>query len=243
MSSLPIINNDWPLIIHVTDLNIEKEIRVNGTLHIGGCIIKLINALNIRTDWSDYALWWPTKKQWLLKTKYTLDQYNIQANEKLKFTPIHKSIRLELPDLQQIDFKLNFSINLLQLMQIVCKNLGIRHFEELSLLRDYDNGSSSSSSGGGGASNMGSTLTLVKAHQHQFDSNNTTGGGGGSHHSDNTSTSLNDTKSIDKLSFEYDPQHLAMSPLIYYGVGNSIHEKLKLMAKYKSLIDKAKVNS
>ena len=92
MQSTAII--DWPLIIKIPDFdNIVKEIRVHGGLHIGGCIIKLINLIQQTTDWSDYALWWPSKKIWLLKTKFTLDQYGLQANDQLMFTQINKNIR------------------------------------------------------------------------------------------------------------------------------------------------------
>ncbi len=132
---------DWSLVIKLPDFNLIQEIRVHGTLHIGGCILKLINTIVLSSqqqhiDWSDYALWWPSKKLWLLKTKFTLDQYGVQANEQLIFTPIHKNICLELPDLQRIELKLNFSINLLQLVQNICKNLSIKHYEELSLLKN-----------------------------------------------------------------------------------------------------------
>ena len=136
---------DWPLIIKIPDFDegCTKEIRVHGGLHIGGCIIKLINLIQQTTDWSDYALWWPSKKIWLLKTKFTLDQYGLQASDQLIFTHIHKNIRLELPDLQKIEMKINFSINLFEVVQTICKNFGIKHYEELSLLKTATNGEDS----------------------------------------------------------------------------------------------------
>ena len=196
-----IMNNDWPLIIKIPDFNSTQELRVHGSQHIGGCIVKLINLITRQTtDWSDYALWWPSKKLWLLKTKFTLDQYGLQANDQLLFTHIHKNIRLELPDLQQIELKMNFSINLFELVQIICKNLGIKHYEELSLLRVSN-----------GEKNIKET-TLVADNQ--------------------------DGKSYDKLSFDYDPQHLLMSPIV-----SNIQDKLKSFTRYKNAFDKTKVNN
>ena len=57
-------------------------------------------------DWSDHAMWWPEKNIWLDKTRWTLDQYNITADAVIYFTPMHKTIRIQLPDLRYIDCQL-----------------------------------------------------------------------------------------------------------------------------------------
>ena len=41
-------------------------------------------------DWSDHALWWPERNNWLTRTRFTLDQYGVQADALLYFTPVHK---------------------------------------------------------------------------------------------------------------------------------------------------------
>jgi kindlin 2 len=220
-----LVNNDWPLVIKIPEkMNNVHEVRVHGTLHIGGCILKLINLeTSQQTDWSDFALWWPSKKIWLLKTKFTLDQYGLQANDKLFFTQIHKQIRLELPDLQQIELKLNFSISLFHLIQVICKKLGIKHYEELSLLKfdsNYESSSYNTLSGGGKSAALSRLVLNVNS-------------------GSNENISISDSsKSVDKTAFEYDPQQLSMSPLV-----SNIQDKLKLFQKYKSLFDKCRYNN
>lgn len=47
-------------------------------------------------DWSDHALWWPTKNIWLLRTRSTLDQCGVHADALLHFTPMHKILRVQV---------------------------------------------------------------------------------------------------------------------------------------------------
>jgi kindlin 2 len=75
-------------------------------------------------DWSDHALWWPEKNMWLKKPRLTLDQYGVQADAKLEFTPMHKNIRLQMPDLQILDIKVDFSVNVFKAVIVLCKELG-----------------------------------------------------------------------------------------------------------------------
>jgi hypothetical protein len=110
------------------------------------------------------ALWWPDRHKWLKHTRSTLDQvcspYNflnnfffqigVTAATYLEFTPMHKYIkyrgfifsnasfifRVQLPDFQQIDARLDFSSSVLKVTQELCRELSIRHPEELSLKRD-----------------------------------------------------------------------------------------------------------
>jgi hypothetical protein len=136
ISSIPSVN--WELKVNIDEFDlVEQSLRVTGDLHIGGVIIQLVEKLTpvIRNDWSDFSLWWPDKKQWLNKTKMTLDQYGVQADAILSFTRTHKYIQVQMPDLQVLDLNVDFSLNIFNLMKQVCKDLSIRHPEELSLLR------------------------------------------------------------------------------------------------------------
>jgi len=125
----------WTLTIFVTDLQVERTLRVRGDLHIGGVMIRLVDELDIAMDWSDHAMWWPEKNIWLDKTRFTLDQYNITADAVIHFTPMHKTLRIQLPDLRYIDCSVDFSIKTFNASVNLCKELGIRHPEELSLCK------------------------------------------------------------------------------------------------------------
>ncbi|XP_067939414.1 fermitin family homolog 2-like [Watersipora subatra] len=125
----------WVISIHVTDLFVDKTLRVNGDLHVGGVMFKLVESLAVPADWSDHALWWPEKCLWLNKSRVTLNQYGVHADAKLHFTPMHKTMRIQLPDLQLIDLKIDFSVNVFNAVLQLCKEMGVRHPEELSLLR------------------------------------------------------------------------------------------------------------
>lgn len=86
-------------------------------------------------DWSDHALWWPLKNTWLKRTRTTLDQAGIQADTQLHFTPMHKILRVQMPDLRFVDSRVDFSVNSFNAVVQLCSDLGIRHPEELSLSR------------------------------------------------------------------------------------------------------------
>lgn len=90
-------------------------------------------------DWSDHALWWPVKNTWLSRTRTTLDQYGVQADALLHFTPMHKTLRVQLPDLRYIDARVDFSVKTFTAVVQLCKDLGIRHPEELSFSRPLVN--------------------------------------------------------------------------------------------------------
>ena len=75
-------------------------------------------------DWSDHALFWPERNQWLLRTKSTLDQYGVDAEASLVFTPMHKMLRVQLPDLRHLDLRVNFSAKCFDLVIDICKDLG-----------------------------------------------------------------------------------------------------------------------
>lgn len=128
-------DGSWELNVLVTDLQVERTLRVKGDLHIGGLMFSLVEELDVAIDWSDHALWWPKKNMWLCRTRSTLDQCGIQADAVLHFTPMHKYLKLQLPDLRFIDIKADFSAKTFTAVKKLCKELGIRHPEELSLCR------------------------------------------------------------------------------------------------------------
>ncbi|XP_014677350.1 PREDICTED: unc-112-related protein-like [Priapulus caudatus] len=71
---------------------------------------------------------------WLSRTRSTLDQYGVQADAVLHFTPMHKVLHIQLPDLQYVDMRVDFSVKVFATVVSISKELGIRHPEELSLL-------------------------------------------------------------------------------------------------------------
>ena len=89
-------------------------------------------------DWSDHAMWWPEKNIWLDKTRWTLDRYSITADALIHFTPMHKTLRIQLPDLRFIDCNVDFSVRTFNASIVLCKDLGIRHPEELSMCKPLD---------------------------------------------------------------------------------------------------------
>lgn len=128
-------DGSWELRVYVTDLQVERNLRVKGDLHIGGVMLKLVEDLDVAIDWSDHALWWPEKNMWLTHTRSTLDQCGVQADAILHFTPMHKTLRVQLPDLQYFDLKVDFSVKTFASVVNLCKELGLRHPEELSFCR------------------------------------------------------------------------------------------------------------
>jgi len=128
----------WDLTVFVTDLQVERTLRVKGDLHIGGVMIKLVDSLDIAMDWSDHAIWWPTRNIWLDKTRWTLDQYSVNADTVIHFTPMHKTLRIQLPDLRYLDCVVDFSVKTFNSGVQMCRLHGLRHPEELSLCKPLD---------------------------------------------------------------------------------------------------------
>uniref|UniRef100_A0A914LXZ4 PH domain-containing protein n=3 Tax=Meloidogyne TaxID=189290 RepID=A0A914LXZ4_MELIC len=126
----------WKLGIFITDLNKSKDILVRGDLTIGNLMMQLVEQMEENQDWSDHAIWWPDRRKWLKHTRSTLDQIGVTATTFLEFTPMHKPARVELPDRQILDARLDFSVPVLKVTQKLCQELGIRHPEELSIKRD-----------------------------------------------------------------------------------------------------------
>lgn len=129
--------NTWNLRIFITDLQVEKQLRVRGDQHIGGIMLQLVDPEHPK-DWSDHALWWPEKNIWLTRTRSTLDQVGVQADCLLHFTPMHKTLRVQLPDLRFLDCRVDFSIKTFGAVVNLCKDLDIRHPEELSFCKPLE---------------------------------------------------------------------------------------------------------
>ncbi|XP_005177687.2 unc-112-related protein [Musca domestica] len=129
--------NTWNLRIFITDLQVEKHLRVKGDQHIGGIMLQLADNENPK-DWSDHALWWPEKNIWLTRTRSTLDQVGVQADTLLHFTPMHKVLRVQLPDLRYLDCRVDYSAKTFAAVVNLCKDLDIRHPEELSFCKPLE---------------------------------------------------------------------------------------------------------
>ncbi|KAH8379509.1 hypothetical protein KR009_005376 [Drosophila setifemur] len=127
-------DNSWNLRIFVTSLAETKTLRVQGDQHIGGIILQLVDPEKPK-DWSDYALWWPAKNVWLNRTGFSLDQCGVQADSELHYTPMHKILRVQLPDLRYLNCRVDFSTKTFAAVVNLCKQLDIRYPEELSLCK------------------------------------------------------------------------------------------------------------
>jgi len=40
-------DGSWDLTVFITDMNIENTVRVRGDLHVGGLMLKLVNAVGL----------------------------------------------------------------------------------------------------------------------------------------------------------------------------------------------------
>ena len=86
-------------------------------------------------DWSDFALWWPDKGIWLNKPRQSLYAYGIMSDAKLEFVPVHRYITIEMPDKHRYQMRASFAVMTFLTVAEICREMGIRHPEELSLLR------------------------------------------------------------------------------------------------------------
>ncbi|XP_055744375.1 fermitin family homolog 3-like [Salvelinus fontinalis] len=131
----------WDLSVTVEDLGADAPpitVSVTSDLHIGGVILKLVEKSQVKRDWSDHALWWEQKQQWLLRTAWTLEKCGIQADAGLIFMAQHKSLRLGLPNGLTLRLQACFSGPVFRTVLGICKMLNIRRPEELSLLRPVE---------------------------------------------------------------------------------------------------------
>ncbi|XP_071505739.1 fermitin family homolog 2-like [Diadema antillarum] len=131
----------WDLKVYITNLETEVTISgIEGNLSIGDLMLRTVQTAGVQIDWSDHMVWWEEKKVWLKKTRLTLNNYGVQAGAKLHFTPCHKTLRVQLPDMQLIDLRVNFSKNIVYAVQEICSELRVPHSEEMSLLRKPEKG-------------------------------------------------------------------------------------------------------
>ncbi|CAL8301975.1 unnamed protein product [Arctogadus glacialis] len=91
-------------------------------------------------DWSDHALWWEQKQQWLLRTSWTLEKCEIHADASLVFMPQHKPLRWACPTAPPSGCGLILRARgpVFRTVLGICRILNIRHPEELSLLRPLE---------------------------------------------------------------------------------------------------------
>lgn len=125
---------DWDLHVLVPSIGVSRTIRVTSNESVGAVMIKLATKLG-DADWSDYALWWPDKQIWLNKPRQTLYAYGIMSNAKLEFTTVHRYIVIEFPDKHRYQMRTNFGIMNFFAVAEICREMNIRHPEELSLMR------------------------------------------------------------------------------------------------------------
>lgn len=77
----------------------------------------------IKRDWSDHALWWEQKQQWLLRTAWSLEKYGIHADAKLLFMPQHKPLNLCLPNGITLRLRACFSSPVFKAVMGICTML------------------------------------------------------------------------------------------------------------------------
>ncbi|XP_076877458.1 fermitin family homolog 3b isoform X2 [Brachyhypopomus gauderio] len=131
----------WDLLVTVDELGPDApplNISVTSDLHIGGVILKIVEKAQLQIDWSDHALWWEQKQQWVLRTSWTLEKCGIHADARLLFSPQHKALRVGLPNGTTLRLLACFSSPVFRTIQGICRVLSIRYPEELSLLRPVE---------------------------------------------------------------------------------------------------------
>ena len=116
-------------------LFIDKVILYYIDKVIINCSLISVLILDVATDWSDHALWLPDRSLWLVKPRVTLETYGVLGDCSLLFTPVHKVLKLQMPDLQVVDMRINFSIGVFHAIKEICSDFGVRHSEEMSLLK------------------------------------------------------------------------------------------------------------
>uniref|UniRef100_A0A6Q2XAZ4 Fermitin family member 3a n=1 Tax=Esox lucius TaxID=8010 RepID=A0A6Q2XAZ4_ESOLU len=113
----------WDLCVTVEELGPEAppfKVSVTSDLHIGGVILRIVEKTQIKKNWSDHALWWEQKEQWLLRPSWTLEKYEIHADARLSLTSQHKPLRLDLPNGTTLRVQACFSRPVFQTVMGVC---------------------------------------------------------------------------------------------------------------------------
>ncbi|XP_067097487.1 fermitin family homolog 1 isoform X1 [Osmerus mordax] len=145
MATAEELQKTWELTVQVDqragDESMKFKLRVKGNLHIGGLMLKLVEKIIAPQDWSDHALWWEQRNCWLLKTHWTLDKYGVQSDADLRYTPQHKPLCIQLPNMKYIKLTVSYSTVVFRAVAEICRTLNIRRSEELSLLKPTDENS------------------------------------------------------------------------------------------------------
>ncbi|CDI96832.1 FERM central domain [Echinococcus multilocularis] len=128
------LDGSWELCVHVEDLNDVVCVRVRGDTSVGGLMHHIVEAVNVKQSWSDHAIWWPQRNVWLLHTRTSLDQYGVQSDAQLVFRHTHGNLQVVLPSLATLTLRVNFASRVFSVVEGICKELCIRHPEELSLM-------------------------------------------------------------------------------------------------------------
>lgn len=128
------LDGSWELCVHVEDINDIVCVRVRGDTSVGGLMHQIVEAVNVKQSWSDHAIWWPQRNMWLLHTRTSLDQYGVQSDAQLVFRHTHGNLQVVLPSLATLTLRVNFASRVFSVVEGICKELCIRHPEELSLM-------------------------------------------------------------------------------------------------------------
>lgn len=78
----------------------------------------------MKRDWSDHALWWEQRCQWLLRPGRTLDALGVGADARLRFAPQHRPLRLRLPNRRRLRLRLSFAQPVCSVVAEACRLLG-----------------------------------------------------------------------------------------------------------------------
>ena len=69
---MPLSDGSWTLTVFVTDLQVERSLRVKGDLHIGGVMIRLVDDLG-KTSSLNFAETW-CQRDWLILVEALQDR-------------------------------------------------------------------------------------------------------------------------------------------------------------------------
>nr|VZI23450.1 unnamed protein product [Spirometra erinaceieuropaei] len=128
------LDGSWELCVHVEDVNSDVSMRVRGDMSLGGLMHLIVESIDVKQSWSDHAIWWPQRNMWLLHTRTSLDQYGVQSDARLVFRRTHGNLQVVLPSMATLVLRVNFASRVFSVVESICKELCIRHHEELSLM-------------------------------------------------------------------------------------------------------------
>ena len=218
-------------------MNTQKTIDVSQESHIGFIMLEIVEKLDIAADYSDHAIWWPDKKIWLTKARLSLATYGITNETQVHFTPQHKSVRLQTPDLQINNMRLNFATDVFHTVQELCSDIGIRHPEELSLMRLPETGSlkknkkkEKTGAGSDDTSSQGSlgngNAKMPGTPNQKRDAHESAGTPGGK----------------DAYNFNDNPYTTSMSSMLTHNYNSPTPEQLDAIGRGKSVTERALIN-